>query len=283
MIMQSPHKDLYWPKPAEIREVIEENSQIKTFVLAFVDRQYNASFTYQPGQFMMVSVPHCGEAPISVSSTPMNAGAIHLSVRRAGGLTAALHDMKKGDVVGLRGPYGRPFPMASLTDRDLLFVAGGIGLAPLRSVINTCLATGHDRRITILYGSRTPSDIAFKKDLTTWGQTAKVSCLLTVDRSEPGWDGEVGLVTSLFEHCSLDPDETKALVCGPPMMIRAVLAELAHRGFADENIITTMERHMKCGVGICRHCHMDDKLVCKDGPVFTLEELKRLNVFELRG
>jgi len=283
MTMPNSPKDLYRPRRAEIREIIVENSQIKTFVLAFVDRAHNASFTYQPGQFMMVSAPHCGEAPISISSTPAESGTIHLSVRRAGILTAALHDMKQGDMVGLRGPYGRPFPMASLAGRDLLFVAGGIGLAPLRSVINTCLAAGHDRRITILYGSRTPSDIAFQGDLASWGQTAGVTCLLTVDRGEPGWEGEVGLVTTLFDRCALEPDESKALVCGPPMMIRAVLAELAERGFADGNIITTMERHMKCGVGICRHCHMDEKLVCKDGPVFTLEELKKLHVMELRG
>lgn len=281
--MPSSHQDLYLPRPAEIREVIAENSQIKTFVLSFVDREYQDRFSYAPGQFLMVSIPHCGEAPISVSSTPMNDGTIHLSVRRAGRLTEVMHDMRKGDVVGLRGPYGRPFPMADLAGRDLLFVAGGIGLAPLRSVINTCLAAGHGRRITILYGSRTPSDIAFQADLATWGQTANVSCLLTVDRAEPGWQGEVGLVTALLAHCCLAPHESKALLCGPPMMIRAVLAELAGRGFADADIITTMERHMKCGVGICRHCHMDEKLVCKDGPVFTLEELKRLNVMELRG
>ncbi|MBU4261525.1 MAG: FAD/NAD(P)-binding protein [Proteobacteria bacterium] len=281
--MPSSSQDLYQPKPAEIREVIEENSQIKTFDLSFVDREYNDGFSYEPGQFMMVSIPHCGEAPISVSSTPLNGGTIHLSVRRAGKLTEVMHEMKRGDVVGLRGPYGRPFPMASLSAKDLLFVAGGIGLAPLRSVINTCLAAGHERRITILYGSRTPSDIAFKEDLASWGQTKNVTCLLTVDRAEPGWEGEVGLVTALLAHCSLDPHETKALLCGPPMMIRAVLAQLADRGFADGDIITTMERHMKCGVGICRHCHMDDKLVCKDGPVFTLEELKQLKVMELQG
>ncbi|MEW6520000.1 MAG: FAD/NAD(P)-binding protein [Thermodesulfobacteriota bacterium] len=281
--MPSQQKDLYLPRPAEIREVIEENSQIKTFVLSFIDREYHDRFSYAPGQFLMVSIPHCGEAPISVSSTPASGGAIHLSVRRAGRLTAVMHDMKRGDVVGLRGPYGRPFPMAELAGRDLLFVAGGIGLAPLRSVINTCLAAGHAHRITILYGSRTPSDIAFKADLTNWGETANVSCLLTVDRAEPGWQGEVGLVTALLAHCRLEPDDAKALLCGPPMMIRAVLAELAERGFADEDIITTMERHMKCGVGICRHCHMDEKLVCRDGPVFTLQELKRLKVMELLG
>ncbi|MBU0909820.1 MAG: FAD/NAD(P)-binding protein [Proteobacteria bacterium] len=281
--MPSQLLELYLPKAAEIQEVIEENSQIKTFVLAFVDPEYNDGFSYEPGQFLMVSVPHCGEAPISISSTPVNRGTVHLSVRRAGKLTEAMHDMHKGDVLALRGPYGRPFPMASLVGRDLLFVAGGIGLAPLRSVINTCLATGHERSITILYGSRTPSDIAFKADLQAWGQRDNVSCQLTVDRAEPGWDGAVGLVTALLGHCTLAPHETKALLCGPPMMIRAVLGQLADRGFADQDIITTMERHMKCAVGICRHCHMDDKLVCKDGPVFTLEELKQLNVMELQG
>lgn len=275
--------DLYQPRPAVIREVIEENSQIKTFILAFQDDTYNDSFTYEPGQFMMVSVPHYGEAPISFSSSPALPGAIHLSVRRAGSLTGELHEMKAGDVVGLRGPYGRPFPMASLGGRNLLFVAGGIGLAPLRSVITTCLASGTNPRVTILYGSRLPSDIAFKQDLDAWQRDDRVDCLLTVDMEEPGWSGRVGLVTSLFDHCLVEPEKTKALVCGPPLMIKAVLAELGERGFADENIITTMERHMKCGVGICRHCHMDDKLVCKDGPVFSLAELKELKVMELQS
>ena len=273
----------YLPRTAVIDKIIPENSQIKTFEVIFADRAVDDSFKYLPGQFMMVSIPHCGEAPISFSSTPTRPGAIHLSVRRAGKLTSAMHELKEGDVVGLRGPYGKPFDMESLKGRDLLFVAGGIGLAPLRSVINYCLDQGPNYgRITILYGSRVPSDIAFAKDIEEWQQSADLSCLITVDATEPGWDGHVGLVTALLDKVDADPASHTAIVCGPPMMIGATLTELAKRGFADENLITTMERHMKCGVGICRHCHMDGKLICVDGPVFNRAELLTMDVAELR-
>ncbi len=273
---------LYLPQPAVINEVIEENSQIRTFVLSFCDREYNEKFTYLPGQFMMVSVPHCGEAPISFSSTPEEPGHIRLSVRRAGRLTNAMHRMKKGDVVGLRGPWGNGFPLDDMVGRDLLFVAGGIGLAPLAAVIRTCIKKRDQYgRISIIYGSRTPSDIAFADDIAAWGMEKDVECLLTVDKAEPGWDGAVGLVTSLFDRADFAPGKQTALVCGPPLMIRAVLSDLGNRGFADEEIITTMERHMKCGVGVCRHCHMDGRLVCADGPVFSLARLRGLEVMEL--
>jgi len=282
--MQNIPKDLYLPWPARIEKIVEENSQIKTFVLAFTDSERNDSFRYQPGQFMMVSVPHCGEAPISFSSSPAYPGNIHLSVRRAGKLTGAMHSLAEGAIVGLRGPYGRPFPLRDFAGKNLLFVAGGIGLAPLRSVINTCMA---DRdaygRITILYGSRSPSDIAFAGDLASWKRAANAGCILTVDVGDEGWEGHVGLVTRLLDRCETDPEQTVALVCGPSLMIRAVLAELGSRGYPDDRIITTLERHMKCGVGICRHCHLDDKLVCVDGPVFSLDELKRHKLMELGG
>ncbi len=272
--------DLYLPRAAEIKQIIEENSQIKTFVLSFCDNAFHESFSYEPGQFMMVSVPHCGEAPISFSSTPVQRGTLELSVRRAGKLTGAMHTMKVGDVVGLRGPYGRPFDLDYFAGKELLFVAGGIGLAPLRSVINTCISSERKAAsITILYGSRVPSDIAFGADLKKWQETENVSCLLTVDQAETGWDGHVGLVTTLLDQCTSASEKTVSLLCGPPMMIDAVIADLSQRGFVDENIITTMERHMKCGVGVCRHCHMSDKLVCKDGPVFNLAELKDLGEY----
>lgn len=273
--------DIYLPRQAKVEQIVVENSQISTFVLAFSDKQYNDAFRYQPGQFMMVSMPHCGEAPISISSTPTRSGTIHLSVRKAGKLTNGMHKLQVGDTIGLRGPYGRPFPMRQLTDRDLLFVAGGIGLAPLRAVINNCL----DQRdqfgaITVLYGSRTPSDIAFQDDLTLW-QKQGVDCRLTVDVAEKGWDGAVGLVTSLMDDLHTEPSKSTALICGPPLMFRAVLGRLTSIGFVDEHILTTMERHMKCGVGICRHCHMDGKLACVDGPVFSLAELRKLKIMEL--
>ena len=191
--------------------------------------------------------------------------------------------MKPGDRVGVRGPYGRPFPMSRLAGRELLFVAGGIGLAPLRSVIRTCLADERYRpdTITLLYGSRCPDEIGFLADLGAWKKREGFACHLTVDRCTEGWDGAVGLVTSLLEKVEMDPGRTLALLCGPALMIRATIAELQDRGLPPENIITTLERHMKCGVGVCRHCHLDSKLVCKDGPVFTLAELRELSVMEL--
>jgi len=274
----------YLPKSAVIKQIIVENSQIKTFVLAFTDPDYNNEFIYQPGQFMMLSVAHCGEAPISFSSTPSRPDTFTLSIRRAGMLTEAMHDLAAGDIVGLRGPYGKPFPMDYLLNRDLLFVAGGIGLAPLSSIIKTCLENPeYTGSITILYGSRAPDDIAFMEEIEAWQQKGNVKCLLTVDQGTPEWQGSTGLVTSLLDQTEINPGKQVGLVCGPPMMIKAVLAELSSRNFADEDIITTMERHMKCGIGVCRHCHMDDKLVCVDGPVFNLAQLRDMDVMELKG
>ena len=274
--------NIYQPHPARILRVVEENSQIKTVELAFTDTQRNDSFSYGPGQFMMVSIPDHGEAPISISSTPSRPGTIELSVRQAGDLTTAMHAMKQGEVLGLRGPYGRPFPMDSLKGRDLVFVAGGIGLAPLRSVINFCLDHKDDYgAITLLYGSRSPQDIAFKADLKSWQDKKSVHCLLTVDTTGVGWHGHVGLVTTLLGQISPDLGRTSALLCGPSLMIRFVLAELTRMGFADDDILTTLERHMKCGIGVCRHCHMDRTLVCTDGPVFSLAQLRTLSGTEL--
>lgn len=269
--------NIYLPKPAIIREVIAENAQIKTFVTVFRDERFNRSFTYEPGQFMMVSLPNYGEAPISISSTPTRPGTVELSVRNAGSLTSAMHQLKTGDYLGLRGPYGRPFP-PDIIGRDLLFVAGGIGLAPLRSVINYCLDQGGSNgKKIIIYGSRSPSDIAFKDDIDVWQQRSGVTCLLTVDRAEEGWNGPVGVVTELLKNLDVDAQNSVALVCGPPIMIPFVLKRLRSMGFAEQDIWTTMERYMKCGVGLCGHCHMDDKLVCVDGPVFNGAELNALD------
>jgi len=278
----SNNGNIYLPRPVRIDAIIAENSQIKTFVLSFTEQEQQQGFSYLPGQFLMVSIPHCGEAPISISSPPSRPGTVHLSVRQAGLLTNAMHALKPGDIIGLRGPYGKPFALDELAGRDLLFVAGGIGLAPLRSVINQLLDRGHEGRIEILYGSRTPEDIAFKEDLAAWDAMDKVTCRLTVDSAEPGWNGAVGVVTTLLPQVEIAPQTSVALVCGPPLMIRFVMAELSAKGYADERIITTMERHMKCGVGACGHCHMDDRLVCVDGPVFSLAELRGRDVTELR-
>lgn len=279
--MELLHTEDYKPQSAVINEIIEENSQIKTFVLSFTDEEHNQRFKYQPGQFMMVSIPNCGEAPISFSSTPTRPGKIHLSVRNSGKLTGAMFRLSEGAIIGLRGPYGRPFPVKNFEGKDILFVAGGIGLAPLRGVINYCL-DHKDRfgKVTILYGSRLPSDIAFADDIKTWLKCG-FNCQLSVDVAEANWHGSVGVVTTLLSQVEMDVKKGVALICGPSMMIRFVMAELSRMGFSDDDIITTMERHMKCGVGICRHCHMDGKLVCVDGPVFSKSQLRGLKIMEI--
>ncbi|MDZ7640684.1 MAG: FAD/NAD(P)-binding protein [Desulfurivibrio sp.] len=288
-------RDPLLPISARVSEVIRENPRIMTVVL-----EPPASLpTHQPGQFFMVSLPHCGEAPLSIASAPREAG-LRLSVLRVGRLTTAFQQLRVGQQLGLRGPYGRPFPLSALKGRDLFFIAGGIGLAPLRAVINSCLAAAGDfGRLTLLYGSRTPAEVAFTEDLRAWGYRgleppakdrraagqqgassagrAGITCQLTVDQGASGWSGAVGLVTELLPEY-LEPERTSALLCGPPPMIRAVIARLRALGLPDEQIITTLERHMKCGIGICRHCHLDDQLVCEDGPVFTVAELQRLAV-----
>lgn len=270
------------PAGAIIREMIRENEQITTFRIEPVSK--TTPFTFRPGQFVMLSVPHCGEAAISISSSPDTLPLIDLSIRRAGTLTAAIHDMKPGARVGIRGPFGTPFPMNDFANRDLLVVAGGIGLAPLKSVIDHCLfqsSLDDDavQSITLLYGSRSPADIGFQKTIRRW-QNQGVDCRLTVDAADNEWQGNVGLVTELLEHCRVTAD-TRALVCGPPVMIHFVIASLSSMGCADETIFTTLERHMKCGMGICGHCHLDGKLVCMDGPVFSLSQLRTLDVMEL--
>lgn len=270
------------PSQAIIREIIHENRQIATFRLELTRK--TTPFSFLPGQFLMLSVPHCGEAAISISSSPTALPLIDLSIRKAGALTSAIHKMKSGEQVGIRGPFGKPFPMDNFADRDLLFVAGGIGLAPLKSVIDHCLfQSGVEddavASLTLLYGSRTPADIAFKKAITQW-QDQGVDCRMTVDEGDDSWQGKVGLVTELLRDIQIT-DTTSALTCGPPIMIRFVIAQLSQMGCADEAIFTTLERHMKCGMGICGHCHIDGKLVCMDGPVFNLNQLKTMDVMEL--
>ncbi len=267
-------KNIYLPEPVKVQEIIRENDLVRTFVLEFDDPLVNQDFSYEPGQFMMVSMPHCGEAPISFSSAPGRGGGFALTVRRAGRLTSAMHRLRPGDTIGVRGPYGRPFPMADLAGHNLLFVAGGIGLAPLHSVIGYCL----DHRseygdITLLYGCRTPADICFADDLERWQQEG-VRCLCTVDEADGSWSGRVGLVTELLQEARVEPASWRALVCGPGIMIHFVLSRLLEMGFPRDHLFTTLERHMKCGVGICGHCFLEEKLICREGPVFSLDELE---------
>jgi len=268
--------NLYVPKQAVISEIVEENSTVNTYQLTLIDDSAAQPLaTMKAGQFVMLSVPHCGEAPLSLSALPSaQCSKFSLTVRKSGQLTDALHQLSCGDTVGIRGPYGQPFELDEMGVSPL-FIAGGIGLAPLRPVIEYC--TNHrDKfaRVSLLYGCKSSTEFCFKHDFERW-QCAGMGCHLTVDQQEQGWLGEVGLVTEQLTANNIAQHD-QFYICGPGVMIRFVIERLEHFGVKREQIVTTLERHMKCGVGICGHCHLEEKLVCIDGPVFRGTDLPKL-------
>jgi sulfite reductase subunit B len=230
---------------------------------------------HDPGQFVMVSIAGVGDAPISVSSSPTKRSTFDLVVRNAGKLTAALHALKEGDVVGIRGPFGTGFPTQILEGNDLMFVAGGLGIVPLRSLINFVIDNRRDfGKVNILLGCKTSKDMLFGDEVDIWSERLDVNFNCTVDKTDPDWKGNVGLITSLIPGVTLDPDRTFAVVCGPPIMYKFVIKELLKKDIPERQIILSLERHMKCGVGKCGHCQIANYYCCKDGPVFTYEQIK---------
>ncbi len=269
--------DLFLPRLAHITEVRDETPDTKTFSLRFRDTSDQQEFSFRPGQFLELSVFGFGEAPFCFASSPTRPGAIEVTVRRTGALTDALHALGAGDEVGLRGPCGNGFDLDAAEGRDLLFVAGGIGLPPLRSLIwNVLDERGRFGRVTVLYGAKTPADLVYKDELETWAGRRDVELLVTVDRGDDGWQGNVGMVPTLFDRTELAPQTTRAYVCGPPVMISFVVQDLLTRGFDDGAIISTLERMMQCGVGKCNHCAIGHRYVCRDGPVFSYRQIKEL-------
>ena len=270
-------KDLYLPDIAVIQDKIPETGDVTTFFVRFKDNDIHKAFDYRPGQFLEVSVFNIGEIPISITSTPTRKEFIELSIKNVGLVSGAIHKLNQGSEIGLRGPFGNGFPYENAYGKNLLFVAGGIGLAPLRSLINFTLDNrDHYENVTILYGSRTPSDLVFQRELNEWEKRADLQFLVTVDRGEETWQGNVGVVTTLLPRADITIENTMAFVCGPPVMIPFVIKDLVNLGFSDEAIISTLERHMKCGVGKCGHCCIGYKYVCQDGPVFSYKEMKAL-------
>jgi NAD(P)H-flavin reductase len=265
------------PEPAVIRAVREVTPDTLLFQVDVERPAGAAPFTYLPGQFAELSVLGVGECPISITSTPTRPGPVEFAVREAGDVTRALHDLGAGDRLGLRGPMGNGFPVAALEGRAILFIAGGIGLAPLRGLINFVL----DRRerfgaVDIVYGARSPDLLCFDWEFETWAAAPDTALHLTVDAPAPGWTGEVGFVPAVVKRLALDPAGRVALACGPPIMIKYVLDDLAAAGYGGDDVITTLELKMKCGVGKCGRCNIGPRYVCLDGPVFTLSQLGRL-------
>jgi sulfhydrogenase subunit gamma (sulfur reductase) len=266
---------IYMPTLASILDVQPLTQLEKLFTIELPN---GMSLNHKPGQFMEVSVLGVGEAPISISSSPSRSnGMFEICVRRVGALTNVLHSLSPGNFVGIRGPFGCGFPVEHFRGKDMLFAPGGLGLAPLRSLINEVL---DDRanygRVIILYGARHPSELLFTDELREWEARDDVELLVTVDHSDAKWKGNVGVITTLFSKVQVHPRNTVAVTCGPPVMYRFVMIELLGKSIPEGNIWLSFERRMKCGVGKCGHCQMNHIYTCVDGPVFSYAQIKHL-------
>jgi NAD(P)H-flavin reductase len=266
------------PEVATILDVRNESSagDVKTFRVALDDPA--AAWVHRAGQCAMVSVFGVGEAMISITSSPTRGWPLELSIKRMGRVTGALHDAGPGEKIGLRGPYGNHFPTGDWKGKRLVFIAGGIGLAPVRCLIDYCLAHRSDfGPVDIIYGARSPGDLCFKPDIfERWPKEKDTRVHLTVDKGDDEWTGPVGFVPAFLEELGPSPDNAVAITCGPPIMIKFVLQALGRLGYTDDQIVTTLELKMQCGVGKCGRCNIGDKYVCVDGPVFTLSQIKKM-------
>lgn len=268
---------LYIPDLVRIEKIEDETADTKTFTLHWVETEARGRFQPEPGQFVEVSVAGMGEVPIGISSSYDRDGIFDVTIRAAGRVTSALHRTRPGDKIGIRGPLGNHFPYDIARGRTPIFVAGGIGLPPLRSLIHFMLARPREYpKMIILYGARTPADLVYKDELKRWEADPRIDLHVTVDIGAAGWTGNVGLVTELFKKISPDYAGSVAYVCGPPIMIHFVILTLLELGVPETMIISTLERHMKCGVGKCGHCAIGHKYVCTDGPVFSYVQIKEL-------
>ncbi len=269
-----PQTSIYLPRPAELIQVTPITETEKLFEFKLEGGQ---DLGHKPGQFIELSVLGIGEAPISVASSPTKKDSFELAIRNTGNLTNVLHRMSIGTTVGIRGPFGNGFPVNDFQGKDVLIVAGGIGLFPLRSLIYYILDKRVDYgRLIILSGCRTPQERVFADDLAQWTERQDLELIETVDRCDEEWTGNVGMVTTLFDKVEVTPEKTVAIIVGPPVMYKFVVAECKKKDIADEQIMLSLERRMKCGVGKCGHCQINGIYVCQEGPVFTYSELKKL-------
>ena len=272
-------QNIYMPYLMRIEKVTEEAPFVKTFKLKFVNEEDAKKFTFKTGQFGEYSVIGEGESTFCIASPPTREGYIECTFRQAGKVTTALTQRDVGDIVGFRGPYGNIFPIDEWKGKNLLFIAGGIALPPMRSLIWNCLDLRENYKdITIIYGARSVADLVYKNELREWEERIDVNLFTTVDPGgeTPDWTGKIGFVPTVLDQVSPSSENTIAIVCGPPVMIKFTFPVLEKLGFKDENIFTTLENRMKCGFGKCGRCNVGKVFVCKDGPVFTLKQLKEL-------
>jgi sulfhydrogenase subunit gamma (sulfur reductase) len=274
-------KNIYLPYLLKIEKIIHEAPGVKTFRLRFVDEEDGNQFDFQAGQFGEYSIFGKGESTFCIASSPTRKGYIECTFRQAGKVTGALANCEEGNEIGFRGPYGNIFPLNEWKGKNLLFIAGGIALPPMRCVIWNALDLRENfGDITILYGAKTVDDLVYKHELKEWDERPDVHLITTVDPGgeTPGWKGKIGFVPTILEKISPTCKDTVAIVCGPPIMIKFTFPVLEKLGFSDENIFTTLENRMKCGFGKCGRCNVGEIYVCKDGPVFTYKQLKALPV-----
>lgn len=270
-----PETNIYQPHLMKIMKIIPETVDTKTFHIQFQDPALKDNFSFLAGQFAEYSVLGEGEATFCISSSPTRMDHLEFSVKRVGRVTQALHHLNEGEVIGFRGPYGNHFPLDRMKGKNLVLIGGGIGLAPLRSLIQNVLDNRSEYgEINILYGARSPQDLCFKYDLEAWSQDPTVKMVTTVDVGDKDWKGKVGLVPIVLEEMAPSSRDAVAITCGPPIMIRYTLLALEKLGFTPPQVWTTLEMKMKCGVGKCGRCNIGPIYVCKDGPVFSLEEIR---------
>lgn len=269
-------RNIYLPYKMRVSKITKETPDVLTFRLEFENPSEAENFNFHTGQFAEYSVFGEGESTFCIASPHTRKGYVECTFREAGRVTTALADVEEGDVIGFRGPYGNRFPIEEWKGKNLLFIAGGIALPPMRSVIWTCLDNREDYGdISIFYGARTPGDLVYKDELEEWAERDDVALFTTVDPGgeTPDWKGEVGFVPSIVEKHTKEANNTIAIVCGPPIMIRNTFPVLEKLGFKREEIFTTLENRMKCGFGKCGRCNVGKVFVCKDGPVFTAAQL----------
>jgi sulfhydrogenase subunit gamma (sulfur reductase) len=270
----NPGQDLYQPRLAKITRIEALTAIEKRFEIALPG---NRSLGHHPGQFVEVSIFGFGEAPISVCSSPTRSPGFELTVRNVGRLTDKMHHMAAGNSIGIRGPFGHGFNVDDFKGKDILYVCAGIGLAPLKSLIDYTLDRRKDfGRIIILYGTRHPSLILFKQDLEEWKKRQDIEFYMTVDQADEQWKGNVGVITTLVPPLKLDVEKTMATIVGPPVMYKFAIMSLKSKRIPDENIYVSLERRMKCGVGKCGHCQINNIYACQDGPVFHYPRIKKL-------
>jgi sulfhydrogenase subunit gamma (sulfur reductase) len=271
----------YEPSPAQIEDIIIENGakDIKTFKLHLANKKDREDFKYMPGQFAELSILGAGECPIGIASSPTEKGYLLFTVKRAGIVTTRLHHAEVGEIIGLRGPLGNTYPMDIMEKKNVLIVGGGFAFTTLRSTINYITDSSNRNRfddIVVIYGARSPGELLYKNELWQWEKQDNLEIIVTVDKGDKNWPRREGFVPSVLKEVAPTSNNTIALVCGPPVMIKFTLPVLKDLGFTSESIFLSLEMRMKCGIGKCGRCNIGCKYVCKDGPVFSYAEFQGL-------